>query len=435
MTKHEWNRRTFLGSSAASAAWMLSGCDQGVSSDPAPTDNPVGVEKLSPAFSEAEYRDRQRRVRERMAQDNIDLLWVMLPEGMCYLHGLQLNWYQGNSPKDWGARSGTAVHVDHDEPIHFESGGHVGSLEAISVSKDNRFFRGDQLEFIINELKASGWLGETVGLEYWGYRPNRAISEMFEEAFLEAGCKVVDASDVMRDVRLVKSPAEVAVIEEAARICEIGHRTIEETLRPGVTELEMYGEAMRAMYAAGGETPGLIQAFRKGMIEENKGLGSHAVPSRQILREGDSFLVDLCGVVHRYHSNTSRTYFLGEPPAALVERFAKNAGSFEVLRETARDGTPVADVNRALAAYYEEQGLWKNPRWCGGYELGIAFPPDWVGEFNFAAGDETAKGTFQTNMVTNYESTIGVLVIDTLLYQEGKARRLTSLPHEVVVVG
>ncbi|MEE9230277.1 MAG: Xaa-Pro peptidase family protein [Acidobacteriota bacterium] len=435
MAKQEWSRRTFLGSTAASAAWMFSGCNQGPGSDAAQGDNPVGVDRLSPAFREAEYKDRQRRVRERMAQDNIDLLWVMLPEGMCYLHGLQMNWYQGNSPKAWGARSGTAIHIDHDEPMHFEEADHVGSLEATSVSKDNRFFRGDQLEFIISELKASGWFGGTVGLEYWSYRPNRAISQMFEEAFRKAGCNVVDASDVMRDVRLVKSPAEVAVMQEAARICDIGHRAIEETLRPGVTELEMYGEAMRAMYAAGGETPGLIQAFRKGMIEGKMGLGSHAVPSRQILRQGDSFFVDLCGVVHRYHSNTSRTYFLGEPPREVAERYEKNAGSFEVLRETARHGTPIVDVNRALVQYYEEQGLWERSKWCGGYELGIAFPPDWVGEFTFYAGDESAEGTFQANMVTNYESTLGVLVIDTLLYQEGKALRLSSLPHEIVVVG
>jgi Xaa-Pro aminopeptidase len=81
---------------------------------------------------------------------------------------------------------------------------------------------------------------------------------MMEQAFRENGCEVVDASAIMREVRCVKSAKEIEYIEEGVRIADIGHQAIMEKLRPGMTELEINGEAIRAMLAAGGECPAMI---------------------------------------------------------------------------------------------------------------------------------------------------------------------------------
>ena len=71
------NRRVFLGSSASTAAsaLMLGGCGQGAGGESSQdrsgaTAGSVGVDDVRPAFSEAEDRDRVRRARERLAQDN-----------------------------------------------------------------------------------------------------------------------------------------------------------------------------------------------------------------------------------------------------------------------------------------------------------------------------------------------------------------------------
>ena len=439
MAKSAINRRAFLGSSAAAA--MAAGCvDSEAASGLAAAGqsrNPVGVDELHPAFSEAEYQDRLRRVRERMAKDNIDLLWVMLPEGMCYLHGMILNWYQGNSPKGWLPRSGTAVHVDHDKLIHFDSGAHQGTMDAITVVKDFRVLQGG-IEFVIAELQAEGWLGGTVGIDRWSYRPPPVLAAPLEAAFTNAGCTVVDSSDVMRDVRLVKSPEEIAVMDDAARIADAGHEAIREALHPGVTELEMYGEALRGMFAAGGGTPALICGVRNPR-------GSHACPSRKVLKQGDALFADLCGVAHRYHANTSRTYWLGDPPAEAVEAYAKNAGSFAVISEHGRAGTPIGEVCDALREYYDDVGL--DPEGFG-YDLGISFPPDWVGPFVWSfgrrndgdtfsvvgLGDNPDDWVFQERMVTNYESLMGESLMQSFVIEEEGARLLSKLPIEIAVV-
>lgn len=73
------------------------------------------------------------------------------------------------------------------------------------------------------------------------YRPNRRVSERCQVALEAKGCTVVDGTEIVREVRSFKSPAEMVCVEKAARIADIGLEAARETLRPGITELELWG--------------------------------------------------------------------------------------------------------------------------------------------------------------------------------------------------
>jgi Xaa-Pro dipeptidase len=405
---------------------------------------------MTPAFTEEEYAARVRRVRERMAAEKIDLLYVTLPEDICYLHGYQSYWYQANSPKAWAATTGTAVHVNSDKLIHFERRGDFGLIAETSVVKDVRCFPMDnrafqptpefghvdaireQIRFLVRELRAEGWLPGRIGLEHWSYRPPRAVSQLMEEAFTAEGCTVVDGSDILRDIKLVKSPKEIEYVAEACRIADAAILAAQEIARPGMTELQVYGEVIRAMTAEGGESPALLQWGHAGGPA-----GGHALATRRELRWGDGLFLDICGVYNRYHGNVVRGLWLGEPPDGLVDKYRRAAGAFSVLQKTAVPGKPVADVNRALREYYASVGLWDSEfgPWVGGYELGLSFPPDWVGSFYFSVHEETPEGVIQENMVTNYESNFApVELIDTLVYRADGGETLSALPLELLVI-
>ena len=45
-------------------------------------------------FSLAEFKSRLDAIRQRMAQDNIDLLWLSAPESLYYVSGYTCEWYQ-----------------------------------------------------------------------------------------------------------------------------------------------------------------------------------------------------------------------------------------------------------------------------------------------------------------------------------------------------
>ncbi len=449
MANYELDRRAFLAGSAASAAWALSGREAAASGGV----NAQAVQEAltpsldghpGPPFSKAEYADRLRRVRERMAQDNIDMLLVTMPEGMCYLHGLQVNWYQQNDGRS-RMLNVTAVHVDHDKLIHFDS--HAEIMATTSVAEDIRPPGGgaQRYESVAKELKAEGWLEGTVGLEYWSYRPNPGNYERLKAVYAGHGCTLVDGSDVLSDVRVQKSPAEIAVMEEAGRICDLGLQAITDNLRPGVTELQMYGAMMQAMADAGGETAGLLQGVKAGGCKF-----LHGISSTRVIKAGDHVVADICGVKHRYHTNTCRGWHVGEPPAALVDIYKRNGHASQVLLDTAKAGTPVADLTRALRRYYKEVGVWEMkqngdlPGWTGGYELGLSFPPSWVGWHGFSVTDTDVQSTssrrpyeaFQERQISNYESfaTGSTALIDTFVFEPDGARILTDIPAELIVV-
>jgi Xaa-Pro aminopeptidase len=393
---------------------------------------------LAPAFPPEEYAGRLERIRERMVRDRIDLLYLTAPESLFYLHGYQAYWYQANPPMSWPPVSGTALHASQGRFVHFDQIEEKPLVETTSVSRDNRYFPSEPLDvalpFLVGELERLGWIPGRVGLELWSYRPNPAVSRALEGALRGAGCEVVNASDVLRDVRRVKSLREIACIEQATRIVDTAILELREVLRPGMTELEVYGEMVRSMGRAGGEAPGLAQ-WVSSRPADGDGLASgHQPSSRRAIERGQIVTLDPCGVYQRYHSNVGRSYFLGDPPRELLERYEKAGGAYAVLRETAKAGTPVADVTRALREYYREVGIWQAEQWAGGYELGISFPPDWVGNFLFNVADEKHPADFEAGMVTNYESLFGTTLIDTVVYEEEGARTLSRIPPELLVV-
>ena len=445
-------RRAFLGACLGSTAAAAAGLTrpawaQGGDPFAGVRDIPVDVRRIASdryplPFSDQEYSNRLEKTRALMAQLGIDLLYVTLPEGMCYLHGYEVTWYHAQSPKHWFPRTATAVHVDHDRMIFLSGEGVVPSW-----ATDRRRIAGDgtlegAAKAAAQLLVDEGWLtpGTRLGQEFWSYLPNRAVSEVFSAAFSQKGAKVVDGSDVMRQVRIIKSPAEIEAIEMATRIADLGHRAIAQGFKPGMSHTEVYSLAIGAMHAAGGEVPGIPQ----GVIPTNP-RSLHLLPSRRTIEAGEPFIFDLAGVYKRYHSNIGRTYYWGDPTPELRRLSEAAKGGIEVLVATAKAGTPVSVVTKAMRDHYREAGVYDIRGYSGGYDIGIAFPPDWVGEFEFNVNREDPEGTFEENMTTQYECALqkpdpgrkyDALAnnIETFVYGES-TRRLSAIDLGTVWLG
>ncbi|UOQ58828.1 M24 family metallopeptidase [Leucobacter allii] len=391
------------------------------------------------AFSEEEYASRLARLQRAMAEDGIDTLVLSSPEAQNWLHGLALRWYKANGPRDWRPLTCTVVRVDAGY-ILFEGIEHAEMIRRTSVARDvrllPRYERDGMLGFIVKEISAAGWVaGATVGLELFSAIPNPAVSRMVEGALMTAGGRVVDATLTSRRVRLVKSPAELEAVKRAAEICDAGLLHLASVLRPGMTELEAHGELIRGLSAAGGEPAGLHQVAFVGLAA----LGVyHEISGHRVITEDDFLDVDPCGVFKRYHANRSQLYAFREPPRGAVELMRVLTGGFEILTERARPGVRIGDVNAELYAYYRDAGVFElnSSVWIGGYEMGIAFPPDWVGEWKFTVvGGEDDDRVFEAGTVANFESMCGIGLLDTFVIEEERTSLLSKLPHEILVVG
>ena len=390
----------------------------------------IGYTEIS--FSEHEYQSRQQALRQLMARDQIDLLYITNPDMICYLHGFRTGWYKANSPIRYPQIYGTVISQHSDHMLHFDNPTEAPVLAMTSVCKDNRYFSSREakpnIQFVMDELKKLGWLNGKVGMEFQCYLPNRVVSEQIEQAFIEHNTHVVDASVMIRETRQVKSPAELKYIEKAVRLCELGHNTIRKKARIGMTELQLFGEVIRSMADEGGELAALIPIFTVSPYRNGQMVAiGHSLPSNRKIEIDTILTADLCGVVHRYHGNIMQGHYMGKPPSSLIERYQRAAGVYDVFESECKAGMTVREVNKILRRYYQDAGLENEPGWALGYELGLSLPPDWVGDFYFNINDDKyLDRVFKADMITNFESLFNTSLIETLHWQNSGVRRLSS---------
>lgn len=391
------------------------------------------------AFPDTEFRHRHHRIRERMAAECLDVLYLTAPESRYYVDGYNSDWYQAQGPAEWHALSGVAIHVDHQKVITFEREANVVLVHMTTIGDDARIFSDDltMAAFVADQLAGEGWLGGNVGIERFSYRPNPAVSGMLGEALAAKGCMVKDCSHILREVRSVKSPLELSYVRTAAAIGDAGMRAAMAMIGAGVTELEVYAEIITTMIKAGGEDPAKTVSCASGL----RTLCTDAQTTRRKILPGDIVNVDLCGCYHRYHTNYARTFSVGEPHPEVAKRMTIAAGVFDLISATLKPDIPVDELTSVIKNYFVEAGIWEERWWVGGYEMGIAFAPDWVGPFVYDPEIEAGERCFGPGTVVNIESDFFLpnmaglsLIIDTMVFDDTSAELAHALPQELIVV-
>lgn len=395
-------------------------------------------------FTPEEYSRRLIKLRRAMEQAKIDVALLSSPESQCWLHGYQARWYRTGSTTEWPPCNFTAVHREKDDLIVFDSSDHAELIGFTSIAKDIKHFDNPErpedadasLEgvhgFVVNELRSKGWLSGRLGLEKWSPRQNAATSEDLVSR-LKDYVQLEDVSKMLRDLQRIKSGLELEVMREASSILDDAYEHLmKKRLDVGLTEIQVWAELEWAMAQHGGETAGLHNTVSRTRSY------CHALSSTRSIGPGP-LLLDPCGVKHRYHVNTARQFYLGTPPDEFVKASYIAAGAIDELKEVARPGKSFADVSDHLRGYYRASGLWDLRDWIGGYQLGIAFPPDWVGEFNWNVeleGEHKENTKFvEEGLVTNFESFVGGAgFIDTVVFHKDHVEVLSRLRQQFVHV-
>ncbi len=399
-------------------------------------------------FTLQEYRNRVAKVKKRMAEENIDLLYCTAPVSMYYLTGYMAEWYQGEEPLDWLPVGGIALSLNSDKILFFDRSGHEPLTTAhilgddIDVRIHSYKIQEEtgltELEFVIKSIKDEGWLKGRVGLEKMSHRPNPLVAAMFDEALAREGCEVVNASEIVRQVRAIKSPQELTYHKIAGKLADIGMKAAVDAIRPGVTEMEVRAEALYAMTKAGSEDTGIPMPILAG---PQRTAMVHALTSQKVIMPGDMILFDCCGVYKRYHTNTSKVISCGEPHPKVLEQLEKISGALKLFKETIRPNLSAKELSKTMREYYKEVGIWDDRRWLGGYEIGPAFAPSWIGSwvYNIGETDEDER-IFLPGNVMNHEAQFylpkasgSAIVIETVAIEDEDASILTETEGSYII--
>jgi Xaa-Pro dipeptidase len=179
------------------------------------------------------------------------------------------------------------------------------------------------------------------------------------------GARLVDATEVIGRLRMVKSPAEIAHLRRAVEIAEAGIVALRDGARPGLTRDDLAGLWHAGVAAARGDAE-LTGAW------EYVAVGPLPWAGAATARPGDILKVDVGCVVAGYTSDTGRTFSLGPPPDAARRLFAALAAGFDAGLGRLRPGVPLAEVHRAATAAIRAAGLPGFSRGHFGHGLGAS---------------------------------------------------------------
>lgn len=231
-------------------------------------------------------------------------------------------------------------------------------------------------------LADKGVSGGTLAVETQSYAIPHALGEAIAAALAPA--RLVDATTKLGMLRLLKSPAEMVCLEQAARFAEMGLHALQGSVADGISEIKLAAEVEAAMRRAGCDYPAIPTELSSG----DRSAGGHATPRERIIGPGDLVHAEFAGVHQRYHATAIQTLSLGEPQPRARELYDLALQSLKAGIAAVRPGVPVADVEEASLAPLRAAGLEHAAQMRFGYGIGIAYPPIWLEPLQIARGFE-----------------------------------------------
>ncbi len=386
--------------------------------------------QLEIAFPRAEYDARLKKVRETMNERGLDLLLVTFVNNACYLTGYQTplaNWYVCIAVPLEGDM---VAHVLDLELMNLYLHGWT-TAPAYSLSWWDEELAADELADIVKE---HGWAEKRIGLEMHRDGCSAHFARTLEEQL--PGARFEDASHVVLDARVIKSPAELECMRKAARLSDIGIMAALNEVREGKTDGDAVAAAYDAMSRAGSEYLTIQPLPYSGESQRLAHLGA----KRRVMKPGDVFSMEMTGVYQRYSAPIYRTASFG-PPSDDVLRLLETANAtLEKQFELALPGTPAKEVATELKALAASMlGDLVKPRELYAYAVGIGFPPDWVEHSTYIA--ENIDRPLEAGMTFHsphgfrvFDKGLGASFSESWVVTEKGGERLTQAPRELVVV-
>jgi Xaa-Pro dipeptidase len=168
------------------------------------------------------------------------------------------------------------------------------------------------------------------------------------------GRKVVSGEGLVNACRMIKSPAEIALMQAANDVTIAAIRHVHGGIEAGMTATDIAGMIATAHAALGGK-------YEFGLVLLNEASAyPHGTEKPQAVREGSVILIDVGCKVHGYSSDISRTWVFGEPTVKQREVWNTVKRGQEIALETAKIDQPVGDMDVVVRKYYEGLGWAKD---------------------------------------------------------------------------
>ncbi|MBB4277614.1 M24 family metallopeptidase [Rhizobium mongolense] len=380
-------------------------------------------------FTKEEFDSRHAAVRRVMAAKNLSYLIVIAPANIQYLIGTRTKSYQEFQC--------LLFPLDPSRPkVVLTRLAEVAEFSDLSLADEVYGWGGrepeDSIEALQKVLNRHGYDDMYVGLEipcyYLSVQDHAKIAALLEEKH------VTDATSLIEEIKLVKSPAEIKMIRKTTEIALETMQAATDAIRVGVSEREVAAEIYRNLLARGGDLPASPVNFTSG----ERTCYGHGAPTDRRLQAGDYINLEFGAAYNRYCTTIGRQIVLGEPSARMVELYETVRRATDACIEMMHAGTPAVVPHRAAKKVISDRGLDKYRVHTTGYGIAPGYPPSW-GESIHMFEDSTY--TLAPGMVLSveppvliHEERLGARLIDNVLIRDDGPEILTTFERGLIIL-
>lgn len=371
------------------------------------------------AFDVPEFAARREKTRTLMAKRGIDTLVLHSAPNIYYLcghHTLNLWDYQ------------CLVLPMEGQPFmllwHFEE----GRFAATAVDTALELFgSGDEpIAETRDVLQKYGLRKGMIGIEKECNFLSPGQCERLSTALEPA--RVVDASGVVEQVRMVKSDAELDLIRRSARGTDSAMRAGYSEIREGVRDTEIAAAVVADLVRS--DTQG-FSIYPMVAVGYRSGIPHHSHDGIHVAR-GDIVFLEFAPAIHWYNAPLMRSAALGDPPAFVETVADTGSAALQAMFETMRAGIPASDVAAAGKAEVDRIRDRIHFHDFFAYSVGIGFPPTWLeGGFGIVMNNHRpleAGMVFHFPMTLRVKGEFGVGQSQTVIVRDDGAEVLSELP-------
>lgn len=296
----------------------------------------------------------QAIVKERQ----IDALLVSQPENRRYLSGY--------TAPDHGIQesSGFLLIPQDGQPWLLTDSRFTLQAEAEAQGYLVHVYRRGLLEALETLLPQLGVQSLAFEADYFLYSTHLRLTELAEKLNVD----LVAASNLIEELRVVKSAEELELIRQSSRLNEQVFQQVYGQIAPGQSERYIARLIENTMLELGAERPSFdtIVAFGENAAKP------HAVPGERQLKPGETVLIDMGLVLNGYCSDMSRTFVLGEPDALFIERLRLVRAAQQAAITAIRAGVTGGVVDEAAREVLREGGYGEAFGHGLGHGVGLA---------------------------------------------------------------
>ncbi len=319
-------------------------------------------------FTREEFDSRQQRTLARMAAAGLDGLLMFKQESMYYLTGYDTGGFSMFQGMYMTSEGRIALLTRTADRLQSRM---TSVLEDIRIWIDAEDAKpGEDLREMMRDLGAEG---KKVGVEYHAYGLTAQRGKMVDAA-LDGFCTVIDGSDVVREVRIVKSEAELEYLRKAGALCDAAWNVANTMSVPGVFLGDVYGEMTNVIMRGDGDP----SASRWPMGAGENALLVRYHTGKETVAPQDQVTHEFAAAYRHYHACAMSTVVTGTASGKQLDMAKACAEALDHVEETLRAGNTVGDLYNAHARVFDRTGFGHAKLAACGYTLGVSYPPTWM---------------------------------------------------------